>query len=115
MFYIIKIIITTFLVIAIAELAKRNSIMGAVLASIPLISVLAMLWLYLDTKNAQAVATLSKDIFWLVLPSLSLFIALPILLKTQLNFYLCLLSSILICSGCYSIMLLVLKRFGATG
>ncbi len=87
-FYLIKIIVTTGLIVIISEIAKRSSLMGAILASIPLVSVLAMLWLYIDTKDVAKISSLSINIFWLVLPSLTLFISLPVLLKQGLNFYL---------------------------
>ena len=77
----IKVVVTAVLVVAIAEIAKRSTLMGAVLASIPLTSVLAMIWLYADTGDAQKVADLAAGIFWLVLPSLALFIALPVMLR----------------------------------
>ena len=64
----IKVAITAVLVVAISEVAKRSSLLGAVLASIPLTSVLAMVWLYADTGDAHKVADLATGIFWLVLP-----------------------------------------------
>ncbi len=72
LYNIIKVLISAFLVATISEIAKRSSVFGAILASIPLVSVLAMVWLYIDTQNAREVAMLSKAIFWLVLPSLIL-------------------------------------------
>ncbi len=111
-YYMLKIAITTLLIVAISEIAKRSSLMGAVLASIPLISVLAMLWLYVDTKDVGKVAELATSIFWLVLPSLALFITLPLLLKQGYNFYLSLGVSIAITVMCYFAMLSVLNHFG---
>jgi hypothetical protein len=113
MFYaFVKIFVSALLIFAISEVAKRSSLLASVLASIPLLSVLAMIWLYLDTKNTQAVALLSRDIFWLVIPSLILFIALPILLKHKVHFY----SALGIASGLtilgYFFMVLALKQFG---
>lgn len=87
MYYLIKIFVTTFLIVAISELSKRSSLIGAILASVPLVSVLAMLWLYIDTKDIEKVSILSSSIFWLVLPSLILFIILPLLLKNGWSFY----------------------------
>jgi hypothetical protein len=50
-YYIVKIVITTVLIVAIAEISKRSSFAGAILASIPIISVLAMTWLYVESKD----------------------------------------------------------------
>ena len=86
-YYVSKIAITTILIVAISEIAKRSSFAGAVLASIPLISVLAMIWLYVDTQDLEKISALSISVFWLVLPSLVLFVSLPLLLKQGLHFY----------------------------
>lgn len=80
-YYIVKILLTTASIVAISEIAKRSSFFGALLASIPLISVLAMLWLYIDTKDVSKISSLSMNVFWLVIPSLTLFLSLPFFLK----------------------------------
>lgn len=111
-YYLIKIAVTTVLIVMISELAKRSSFIGAILASVPLISVLAMIWLYADTKDIAKVSSLATSVFWLVLPSLALFVALPILLKQGLNFYLSMGISIGITIGCYWLMLSILNYYG---
>jgi hypothetical protein len=107
-----KIIVTAILVTAIAELAKRSTFAAAVLASIPLTSLLAITWLYIDTGDAEKVANLSTGIFWLVLPSLALFIALPLLLRAGWPFPASLLSSVALAVVCYLAMVALLKRLG---
>ena len=111
-YYLIKILTTTFLIIAISEIAKRSSFMGAILASIPLVSVLAMIWLYIDTKNISKVSALSTSVFWLVIPSLALFITLPILIRQGVNFYISMCISIAITVISYSVMVYILNYFG---
>ena len=111
-YYIVKIAVTSSLIVAISELSKRSTFAGALLASIPLVSVLAILWLYIDAKDVTKVSTLSTSVFWLVLPSLVLFIALPILLKQGLNFYLSISISIALTIGCYWLMVSTLTHFG---
>jgi hypothetical protein len=86
-FYAVKVLVSVIVIIAIAEISKRNSIAGAVLASLPLISILGMVWLYIDTGDALKVEMLARNIFWLVLPSLVLFICLPWMLKAGVNFW----------------------------
>lgn len=110
-YYIIKIVITTCLIVGISEIAKRSSLIGALLASIPLVSVLAMFWLYVDTKDVAKVSALATSVFWLVLPSLALFIALPLLLKQGLNFYLSMVLAMAITAGSYALMLILLQHF----
>lgn len=111
-YYVIKIAVTTTLIVLISEIAKRSSLMGAILASIPLVSVLAMMWLYVDTNNVEKVSALSSSIFWLVIPSLVLFILLPVLLKAGLNFYLSMFFSIAATMASYWLMITVLNYYG---
>ena len=110
-YYLVKIAVTTVLIVLIAEIAKRSSFVGALLASVPLISVLAMMWLYIDTKDVAKVSDLATSVFWLVLPSLALFVTLPLLLKQGLNFYLSMSISIGITLGCYFLMISLLNHY----
>ena len=109
---ILKVVITSLLIVAISELSKRSSLFGALLASLPLISVLAIFWLYIDTKDVGKVAELASSVFWLVIPSLVFFISLPIMLKKGVNFYLSMGLSMSMTAGCYFIMITLLTRFG---
>jgi len=107
-----KLLITSLVIVAISEISKRSSFIGALLASLPLISVLAMVWLYIDTKNIEKVSDLASSVFWLVLPSLVFFISLPLLLKRGLDFYLSMGLSMLLTAGCYFLLIRILLRFG---
>ena len=111
-YYVFKVAISALLIVAIAEISKRSSLIGALLASVPLVSVLAMVWLYVDTRDSDKVAALASSVFWLVLPSLALFIALPLMLKQGYNFYLSMGLSILITVGCYWLMVTLLDQAG---
>jgi hypothetical protein len=109
---LIKIALTSVLIVAIAEAAKRSVLLAAILASLPLTSLLAFVWLYAETGNTEKIATLSTGIFWLVLPSLILFIALPILLRANVSFPLAMAASIALTATGYALMLAVLGRLG---
>lgn len=85
--YALKIGLSALILVAIAEIAKRSSFWAAALASLPLTSLLALVWLYVDTGDTQKIAALSSGIFWLVLPSLLLFVLLPILLRHGVGFW----------------------------
>lgn len=111
-YYITKVVVSAVLIVAISELAKRSSLMGAILASIPLTSVIAMIWLYHDTGDTARISALASNIVWLVLPSLALFISLPLLLKTGLGFYLSLFISIVLTVLCYTLMINGLRLLG---
>ena len=111
-YYLVKIAVTTLLIVVISEIAKRSSFIAALLASIPLVSVLAMMWLYIDTRDIDKISSLATSILWLVIPSLALFIALPLLLKQGLNFYLSMSIAIVITIACYGVMVYLLGYFG---
>ena len=85
--YVVKILLTVAVVVAVSEIAKRSTFWGAALASLPLTSVLAFVWVYLETGDTQRVATLSAGIFWLVLPSLLLFVVLAFALRSGWGFW----------------------------
>ena len=91
--FLIKVLVSALLVAAVSEVARRSSLLGALLASLPVTSLLAFIWLYRETGDAQKVAALSADILWLVLPSLLLFALLPMLLRQGWNFWLSLATS----------------------
>lgn len=86
-YYVVKIAITSALVVLISEISRRSSLAGAILASVPIVSVLAMVWIYLDTHDVAPVNALARSITWLVLPSLVLFIVLPWLTEKGLGFF----------------------------
>jgi hypothetical protein len=111
-YYAAKVLITTALIVLISEISKRSTFIGAILASVPLVSVLAMIWLYWDTRDAAQVAALSRSVLWLVIPSLVLFALLPVLLERAVNFYASLALSIGATVVGYYLMIAVLRHFG---
>ena len=112
--YSIKIFVSALLILAISELAKRHSGFAALLASLPLTSLLAFVWLHVESTPNEQLALLSGQIFWLVLPSLVLFLSLPLLLRAGVNFWLSLLLAMATTALCYLAMLSILKRYGIT-
>jgi hypothetical protein len=113
---ILKILISALLIYGISELSKRSTLFGAMLASLPLTSLLAMIWLYWDTQDAKRVADLSTGILWLVLPSLVLFALLPILLlRCHLGFPAALALATGATVAAYFVMVFVLGRLGIKG
>lgn len=109
---ILKLLITSVLVVAISEIAKRSSFIGALLASLPVTSLLAMIWLHVETGDAEKIASLAAGIFWLVIPSLALFVALPLLLRAGVGFWPSLVASSAITIAAYFVMLPLLARAG---
>lgn len=107
MLYVLKVAITASLVILIAEVSKRNTLMAGIYASIPLTSVLAMIWLYIDTTDASKVASLSWNVLKAVIPSYAFLIALPVFIKIGLNFWISLLIATLLTLLAYYIYVLI--------
>ena len=112
MYLLLKIGISAAIIVTVSEIAKRSTLFGALVASLPLTSVLAMIWLYQETKDAPRVAALSGQIFWLVLPSLLLFVVLPLLIRRGVSFYPALGLSCACTVLGYIAMSLALQRFG---
>lgn len=107
----VKVVLTAIVIVAVSEIAKRSSLWGAVLASLPLTSVLAFVWLYVETGNTETVTSLSHNIFWLVLASLPLFLVLPLLLRAGWSFWLSLGTACAITAGAYFGLVRTLARF----
>ncbi|MEO8205751.1 MAG: DUF3147 family protein [Chthoniobacterales bacterium] len=112
---LLKILLSAILIFIISEVAKRYSLWGAVIASVPLVSVLAMVWLYHDTQDVGRIARFSWDVFWMVIPSLLLFALLPVfLLKFRMGFYAALSLSIAITIAGYFAMAVILRKCGVS-
>jgi hypothetical protein len=82
-----KFAVTALLVVLVSEVARRSTVLGAVIASVPLTSVLAMVWIWIETRDAARLAAFSTDVAWLVLPSLVLFVVFPVLVRLGVGFW----------------------------
>lgn len=110
--YLFRVAVTSVIVVAVAEIAKRNTLWAALVASLPLTSLLAFVWLYADTGDSERIAFLSQSIFWLVLPSLALFLVLPFLLRLGWGFWISLSVACLVTAAFYLAMTWMLARVG---
>jgi hypothetical protein len=87
LYLVIKAAVSGVIVALVSEIARRYPGWGGLVASLPLTSLLAMLWLWRDTSDPERVAALSMGAFWFVLPSLPLFFVLPLLLRSGIGFW----------------------------
>jgi hypothetical protein len=87
LYLIAKALISGAIVASVSELAKRNPGLGGLIASLPLVSILAMIWLWRDTGDAPRIADQSEATFWFILPSLPMFLVIPALLRRGLPFW----------------------------
>src|SRR5687767_6403773 len=94
--YAVKIILSAVIITVVSEIGKRSTLLGGIIVSLPLVALLSLIWLWTETKDAERVSSFSWSVFWLVLPSLALFAALPVLLKRGVGFPLALTGSILL-------------------
>jgi hypothetical protein len=83
----IKAILSGILIAAISEIAKRSPAAGALVASLPLVSILGMMWLWRDTGDPVRMAAHAEATFWYVLPSLPMFLLIPALLRAGVPFW----------------------------
>ena len=111
----VKYLITAGLIVAVSELAKKNDKLGAFMVAMPLVTVLAMLWIFVEANDADKVAKLANHAaytFWYVVPTLPMFLVMPVLFRKGLHFSLVM---AVYCVGTFVIFYAwakVLERFG---
>ena len=87
-YLIAKAVISGVIIMAASEIAHPSPTYGSLILSLPLISILASIWLWRHTgDNAERIASLAEGTFWLVLPTLPLFLVLPALLRSDIEFW----------------------------
>ncbi|HEY0563846.1 MAG TPA: DUF3147 family protein [Methylophilus sp.] len=111
MFYlVVKYSVTALVVVVISELAKRNPQLGGLVAALPLVSVLALIWMQLEQQSVVKIASQASYTFWYVLPTLPMFLMLPYAMQ-KLGFWLGLLASIAFTIALFYGFALFLKQF----
>lgn len=111
-YFLIKVAISAILIAAISEIARRYSGIAALLASLPLTSLLAFIWLHMEATPPEQIAALSIQVFWLVIPSLALFVLLAALLRHGWQFWPSLGVSCAATVGLYLMLLPLLRKAG---
>lgn len=106
-----KYLITAALVVAISEAAKRSDRLGGLIAALPLVTVLTLVWLQLEQQPQQTIANHAAYTFWYVLPTLPMFLAFPWLLP-RLGFWLTLAASAALTLVCFLALAALLRRHG---
>jgi hypothetical protein len=111
-YYALKLIVSALIIVAVSEIAKRNTGIGALLASLPLTTLLAIIWMQIEGSPTVQIAELVEQVFWLVLPSLLFFLIFPLLLKQGMDFWLSLFLASTTTVTTYLVLLPILRRFG---
>lgn len=112
LFMVLKAAISGVIIMLVSEIAKRSPAFGALIASLPLVSILAMMWLWGETQDRTRLADHAEATFWYVLPSMPMFLVLPALLRVGMNFWLSLGLSCLLTLVLYGAMVWTLPKFG---
>jgi hypothetical protein len=112
LYLIIKAAISGCVIVAVSEIAKRHPGFGALTASLPLISILGMVWLWHDKPDAGNMADHAQATFWYVLPSLPMFLLIPVLLRRDVPFWTALLLGCALTTALYFAMTWLAPRLG---
>ncbi len=109
-----KIGLTALIIFAVVQVSERNTLLAAVLASIPIVSVLAMMWMNHEGQTTEEISGFAKDIVWLLLPSLLMFIVMPILIERGWEFYPALGAGLGTTIIGYFLMIQIMEKYGLT-
>jgi hypothetical protein len=112
MWFFLKAALSGLIVATVSTVAKRYPGFGALIASLPLVSVLGMIWLWHDKPDAANMAAHAQATFWFVLPSLPMFLLIPALLRAGVPFWIALLSGCALTIALYLAMTWIGPRFG---
>jgi hypothetical protein len=112
LYLLVKAMLSGVIVMAVSEIARRSPAFGALVASLPLVSLLAILWLWRDTGDTVRIADHAEATFWYVLPSLPMFLAFPWMLRHGAGFWPALIGGCLLTVVLYGLTVLVAARFG---
>lgn len=106
-----KYLLTAAVVVLVSELAKRSDRLGALVASLPLVTVLTLIWLHLERQPSARIANHAWYTFWYVLPTLPMFLLFPTLMS-RLGFWPSLLVSAIVTMLAFALLALLMRRFG---
>lgn len=110
-YLIVKYLVTAGVVVLVSELAKRSDKLGGLVAALPLVTVLTLIWLYVEQQPVSKIANHAWYTFWYVIPTLPMFLAFPLLLP-RIGFWPTLLACIVITMVCFGLFAVVVRRFG---
>jgi len=108
---VVKYLLTAALVVLVSEVAKRSDRLGGLIAALPLVTVLTLIWLHVEHQPSERIANHAWYTFWYVLPTLPMFLVFPALLS-RLGFWPSLLSGIAITLISFGLFAMLMRRFG---
>lgn len=108
----VKAALSGVIIATVSEVARRSPGLGALIVSLPLVSILGILWLWHDTGDAERIAAHAQSTFWYVLPTLPMFLLLPALLRHGTGFWLALAACCALTFALYLLTIWLLAKFG---
>ena len=111
-YLLIKAFLSGIIIVVVSEIAKRFPGLGALVASLPLISILGMVRLWRDTGDPVRMAAHAEATAWFVLPSLPMFLLIPIMLRNGAGFWTALISGCLTTAALYAAMVWAAPHIG---
>ena len=112
LFLVTKYALTALIIVVVSEVAKRSDRAGALIASLPLVTVLVMIWLHLENQGSTKIANHAYYTFWYVLPTMPMFLLMPWMLHRGFSFWPSLLAGVGLTFACFAFAAFVLKRWG---
>lgn len=109
---IAKFLLTSFIIVLVSEIAKRTDKLGALIASLPFVTIMVMIWLYFEKQGAEKIANHAYYTLWYVVPTLPMFAVIPIMLKKGCNFWFTMGISVLVTFACFLVTVWIGKKFG---
>ena len=107
-----KIGLTALIIFAVVQVSERSTLLAAILASIPIVSVLAMMWMNHEGQSTEEISLFAKEIVWLLIPSLLMFIVMPLLIDRGWEFYPALGAGLATTIVGYFIMIQIMEKYG---
>lgn len=111
-YLVLKAALSGVIIMIVSEVAKRSPAFGALIVSLPLVSILGILWIWRDTHDPERIAAHAAATFWYVLPSMPMFLVFPYLLRQGMGFWIALLASCALTIVLYFIFVWCLSKFG---
>ncbi len=109
---IIKYAVTAALIVLVSEVAKRSDKLGALLSSLPFVTLMVMIWLHLERQGNQKIGNHAYYTFWYVLPTMPMFLVMPWLMAKGVNFWLALAICAAVTMVSFAVTAVVAKRLG---
>jgi hypothetical protein len=109
---VIKYAVTALVIVLVSEVSKRSDKAGALISALPFVTIMVMIWLYLERQGSQKIGNHAYYTFWYVLPTMPMFLVMPWLMAKGVNFWIALVICAAVTLVSFVITAMVAKRLG---